>query len=303
MHALARNLITRDPPMPGVAVGILKDAAERGDAESSHLCAVIAAQDAQLPDKWTVALDYLQRAAEQGSEASRLQLKLLAHAGDAPLSQRNTWRRLRQRIDVTRWLQPLAGRVVFETPRIVCVDNFAPVEICDWLSGVGQPRLQTAEVYDPITGERLYNAAIRNHSTVSFDVTQYDAIMLVMRARAAALAGVPVDDLEPAMLLNYRPGQHLMPHFDYLDPVRLKEHIAQHGQRVGTFLLYLSDDFKGGETDFPELGWRYKGRKGNALLFWSADANGALQRSTIHAGLPLSSGEKWVFSQWIRRKS
>ena len=192
---------------------------------------------------------------------------------------------------------------MFETPRIVCANAFVPPEICDWLIGVGRSRLRPAEVYDPVTGEKYHDAAIRNHGVVSFDITQYDVVLLLMRARVAALANVAFDDLEPAMLLNYQPGQRFLPHFDYLDPVKQRDNIALHGQRVGTFLLYLNDGFAGGETDFPELGWRYKGRKGDALLFWSADANGALEHSALHAGLPLSNGEKWVLSQWIRRKS
>jgi hypothetical protein len=49
-----------------------------------------------------------------------------------------------------------------------------------------------------------------------------------------------------------------------------------------------------------KLNWRYKGRKGDALLFWNLNTAGEPDRDTMHAGLPTTSGEKWIFSQWLR---
>ena len=74
----------------------------------------------------------------------------------------------------------------------------------------------------------------------------------------------------------------------------------QVGQRVATVLVYLNEDYEGGETDFPELGLRHRGAKGDALAFFSVDAAGAPDPRTRHAGRPPASGEKWVLSQFIR---
>ena len=67
-----------------------------------------------------------------------------------------------------------------------------------------------------------------------------------------------------------------------------------------TFLLYLNEGYKGGETAFPQLGWQYKGRTGDALFFYNATPDGAPDRRTLHAGTPTTRGEKYLFSQWIR---
>jgi hypothetical protein len=67
-----------------------------------------------------------------------------------------------------------------------------------------------------------------------------------------------------------------------------------------TFLLYLNDGFEGGETEFPLVGVRCKGNKGDALCFWNVLPNGSPDRQTIHAGLPPTQGEKWLLSQWVR---
>jgi prolyl 4-hydroxylase len=66
------------------------------------------------------------------------------------------------------------------------------------------------------------------------------------------------------------------------------------------FLVYLNEGFEGGETGFPALKTRYKGRKGDALFFWNVGPDGSPDKRTLHAGLPPVSGEKWLLSQWIR---
>jgi hypothetical protein len=69
-----------------------------------------------------------------------------------------------------------------------------------------------------------------------------------------------------------------------------------------TFLTYLNDDYEGGETDFPRIGYRYKGRRGDALYFVNVDGAGAPDYRTVHAGLPPASGTKWLLSQWVRSR-
>jgi hypothetical protein len=140
---------------------------------------------------------------------------------------------------------------------------------------------------------------------MSFDIVQSDLILLALRERIAKLARLQAEEFEPTMVLHYTPGQSFAPHFDFVEPSApyLAHDIAQHGQRVATFLLYLNDDFEGGETEFLDLGWRFKGRKGDALLFWNVDSNGRPEQRTLHAGLQPTRGEKWVLSQWMRSRS
>jgi hypothetical protein len=67
-----------------------------------------------------------------------------------------------------------------------------------------------------------------------------------------------------------------------------------------TFLIYLNSEFEGGETDFPVLALAYKGATGDALYFGNVDSAGVPDPRTLHAGLPPTRGEKWLFSQWVR---
>jgi prolyl 4-hydroxylase len=78
--------------------------------------------------------------------------------------------------------------------------------------------------------------------------------------------------------------------------------IAQRGQRIITFLVYLNDDYEGGETDFPELGLRYHGAKCDGLFFTNALPDGEADLRMVHAGRPPKDNEKWLMSQFIRNR-
>jgi prolyl 4-hydroxylase len=126
----------------------------------------------------------------------------------------------------------------------------------------------------------------------------------LLRERMAPLAAAPVAMFEGAKVLHYEPGQRFALHADFLEittPALVRE-VEKRGQRVTTFLVYLNDDYDGGETDFPRLGFRFKGARGDALLFSNVDAAGAPDYKTVHAGLAPTRGEKWLLSQWIRNR-
>jgi hypothetical protein len=297
---LAKNLLVCAPIKAQPGVNLVRTAAERGDAEALHICAVIASQDLNLPSRWTVALDYMRRSAEAGSNLARQQLSLLAGADGAP--HRTSWSDLARRVNMDGWLSLAPARTIFETPKVICSDGFAGAAECDWLIARAKPRLKAAEVYDPESQGGIRVEHMRNNRDTSFDIVHSDLILMALRERIAKLALLGGESLEPTMVLHYTPGQRFAPHFDFVDPAapHLQGDIARNGQRVATFLLYLNGDFEGGETDFPTLGWRFKGGRGDAVLFWNVDGLGDPDFRTLHAGLEPSRGEKWVLSQWLR---
>jgi hypothetical protein len=111
--------------------------------------------------------------------------------------------------------------------------------------------------------------------------------------------------MEAPQILNYAVGQRFQPHTDYFNPdiPSTAAEMRANGQRVATALVYLNEEgLEGGETAFPRLGFNYRGRKGDALVFFNVDAAGKPDPRTLHAGLPPTRGEKWLLSQWIRNR-
>jgi prolyl 4-hydroxylase len=286
LRLLGISLLVHQPMNIMEGASIVRAAADRGDAEAEHLCAVLAGQDTQLAGNWVIAADFVKRAARNGSPLARDELQLLSSGGNS--------------IDAARWLSAPPARTVFEAPRVVVCEGFASAEECDWLIARARPRLKAAEIYHP-GGAGLRAEEIRSNSAASFDIVALDLVMVLMRARIGRLAALSTDHMEPLSVLHYRVGEQFGEHFDFV-PETLTSDIARNGQRHATFLVYLNDDFDGGETDFPALSWRYRGRKGDALLFWNVLADGTPDHRTLHAGLAPTRGEKWLLSQWLRKR-
>lgn len=269
--------------------------------------ALDAAEGRGVPQDWNAALDLLAHSAELGFALA--QSTLAGLAGQWPLSQgarageavNANWRALRHSISIGAWTGAPRPRVMSASPRIALVENIASPEVCDWLIARARPRLAPAQVYDPDTGGPTHDG-VRTNSECPFAASERDLIFAFLRSRIAVATELPVPAMERPIVLHYRPGQEFMPHHDYLDPAApgYAKDMRERGQRVLTFLLCLNDDYEGGETEFPILGKRFKGRKGNALFFWNVEPDGSVDGRTLHAGLPPTRGEKWMLSQWIR---
>jgi hypothetical protein len=109
---------------------------------------------------------------------------------------------------------------------------------------------------------------------------------------------------EAPMVLHYSVGQQITPHFDFIDAqaVDYAEQIREQGQRMITFLLYLNNEYEGGETTFPELGIVHRGTAGHGLYFINAHPDLSPNRKMLHTGSPPTAGEKWIVSQFIVSK-
>jgi len=272
--------------------------AERGDAEALAMTAMFAALGAFEPQDWRSAAARLALAAEAGSPTAAGQLRVLADGRDAPYAD------LAQAIDWTAWLASPAKSRISADPRIAVSSGFLPTLACRWVVERARGRFSQAMVFEPASGG-VRGEPGRTNSAFSFAFEDMDVVMAAIRARIAAAVSVPAGALEPAQVLHYAPGQQFDRHFDFLDPsvAGFAAEIERGGQRSASFLVYLNSGFEGGETDFPHLSIRYKGAAGDALMFSNVDAAGAPDRRTLHAGLPPTSGEKWLLSQWIRDRA
>lgn len=124
-----------------------------------------------------------------------------------------------------------------------------------------------------------------------------DLIIYRLNSRIAQLAGLPIENQEMLTVLRYGLGEEYKPHFDFLTD---KAEIASAGQRVKTVLVYLNAGYEGGETEFPRVDFRFEGEVGDALIFDNVGAKGAPDQNTLHAGIGVNTGVKWLASKWIR---
>jgi hypothetical protein len=183
------------------------------------------------------------------------------------------------------------------------MEGFASKDECHWLIDRARDRLHRAAVVDD-SGLMTVESA-RTNSGFEFLLADMNLVIEAIRLRISAATRLPLPLFEPVQVLHYAPGEEFRPHHDFFDPALPghAEQIREHGQRIATFLIYLNDDYAGGETAFPRAQITYRGKTGDALFVANVDRSGRPDPSTLHSGTPPASGEKWILSQWIREKA
>ncbi len=232
------------------------------------------------PKSWEDALALLHRASEAGEEEAERELALVTQA---PIEQ---------------MLYAPDADLLADVSQIGSCTGFAPPGFSEWLIDHAAERLVSASVNQ--AGEK----AVRTAQDAAFGPRNRDLVIAIMQERAASLIGIPVVYHEPPNVISYEPGQEFSLHTDFIDPrvPEFRQELEALGQRTATVVTYLNEDFEGAETWFPDANVKYRGRTGDAIVFSNVLRDGSPDYNTRHAGLPPTSGRKWVLSQWIRTK-
>jgi prolyl 4-hydroxylase len=301
MAALGRRLLSGDrgPHIPAEGARFLLQAAQRGQPDAQERVAALLAGGVFAVHSWPEALRMLAQAATRGNLAARLQLAAMSGIAEPA----GDWDQLAAQFDLTRWLDVPPSEWLSQAPRIQRFPQLLPDPVCAWLIEQSRGRLTRARVYDPIA-QRNSTHEMRTNTTATFGIADVGCLHFLVQARMAAGCGVALNHFEAPAVLHYDVGEQITPHFDFIDP-RLPDYEQQvrvQGQRHFTFLIYLNDAYEGGKTTFPELGIEHRGSIREGLLFSNIDAHDNPDLRMLHAGKPPISGEKWILSQFIRRR-
>lgn len=190
--------------------------------------------------------------------------------------------------------------MALNAPRIVLFGNLLAPEECDALIEMARPKLQRSTVVNAETGAYDVHEARTSRGTY-FERGENELVARIER-RIAELIERPVEHGEPIQILHYLPGAEYKPHYDYFDPKLPGNErvLAMGGQRIATLVMYLNDVTAGGSTVFPQVGLDVLPRKGNAVFFAYSSERGELDARTLHGGSPVTEGEKWIATKWIR---
>lgn len=272
---------------------LLASAAAAGDARALRNLALFRADAGDLPG----GLAGLACAARAGDGHSQRLLERLGAQDTAPAAPEQAAAPVAPRARVRA--EP---EVHCRSPFVATCDGVLGAVDCAHLIELGLPALKPSQVVDPHSG-RVLRDEYRSSSSTELPAFVEDPWALVLQQRLCDLAGAPLAHAEWLSLLHYAPGQEYRPHRDYLPPPALRTPAGrQAGQRRFTVFAYLCDVEAGGGTDFPELGVTVQPRLGRAVLFHNLDEAGAPDPRTLHAGLPVEAGEKWLATLWLRER-
>jgi len=168
----------------------------------------------------------------------------------------------------------------FYLEKVKVLDDVLSEDECLSIIESCENKYKASEVY--IEGD----AMVSNHRTsysATFDFESnsnlYDKILTITEN----LTKINRQNIEPLHIARYTAGQEFKEHFD----------ADKFIHRTHTIVIYLNDNFKGGETYFPEINFKVSPKVGRLLLFESIDNNAVILQS-VHQGMPVNEGIKYI---------
>uniref|UniRef100_A0AAQ4PSB7 Prolyl 4-hydroxylase subunit alpha-1 n=1 Tax=Gasterosteus aculeatus aculeatus TaxID=481459 RepID=A0AAQ4PSB7_GASAC len=220
-------------------------------------------------------------------------------------------------------LAPVKQQDEWDRPYIVrFIDIISDKEI-ERVKQLAKPRLRRATISNPITGVletapyriSKRRATVHDPLTGKLTTAQYrvsksawltgyeDPLIDRINQRIEDLTGLEMDTAEELQVANYGVGGQYEPHFDFGrkdEPDAFKE--LGTGNRIATWLFYMSDVAAGGATVFPDIGASVWPQKGTAVFWYNLFPSGEGDYSTRHAACPVLVGNKWVSNKWIHER-
>jgi len=212
-------------------------------------------------------------------------------------------------------------------PRVFTIDDVLTPEECRQIINAGKKDMKPSvmHTFGKKDGVRPGETQSRTSSTAW--IPRHDPAFDWLRRKIATLTRVPDTHYESLQVIRYDQGQHYHPHTDYhvaseyKDPV-LRETYSKNNRFI-TALLYLNDDFEGGETAFPwsrvgpissdeeyeeakrcRRGVAVRPKQGRVALFYNMIAsqhrNAKTDPWSIHVGCDVvNNATKWAANYWI----
>ncbi len=175
------------------------------------------------------------------------------------------------------------------------VNDFLSQQHCDMLIELSQPQFfKTTTLGKEIDGYRVAQGAWLSSDS--------EAVKL-LRKMVSEHTSFPEENMEGTHIVKYEIGGQYKVHHDFFHPGEdyfEREVTKRGGQRTKSALVYLNDDFTGGETEFPQINIKVVPKKGKLVIWDNLNPDGSLDYTSLHAGLPVESGVKYIAVIWIR---
>uniref|UniRef100_A0A671M8D9 procollagen-proline 4-dioxygenase n=1 Tax=Sinocyclocheilus anshuiensis TaxID=1608454 RepID=A0A671M8D9_9TELE len=198
-------------------------------------------------------------------------------------------------------LAPVKQEDEWDRPRIVRYHDIISDSEIKTVKEMAKPRLRRATISNPTTGV-LETAPYRISKSAWLSGYEHSTIEKINQ-RIEDITGLEMDTAEELQVANYGVGGQYEPHFDFGrkdEPDAFKE--LGTGNRIATWLFYMSDVSAGGATVFTDVGAAVWPKKGTAVFWYNLFASGEGDYSTRHAACPVLVGNKWVSNKWIHER-
>jgi len=173
------------------------------------------------------------------------------------------------------------------------LDAEACAALCGRIDAVRRPSTLTDHTGDP---------TYRTSETGDLDAA--DPLVAAVEAKLFALTGLEGTHGEPMQGQRYAVGQEFKPHTDYFTPtgIDFERFCGVAGNRTWTAMIYLNEPEAGGATRFKAIDKIIQPETGKLVLWNNRRADGTLNPATIHHGMKVRAGTKYVITKWFRER-
>lgn len=196
-------------------------------------------------------------------------------------------------------LRAVPGMQRVPSPRLelFSLRNFVAADECEALMALIDANRQPSTIADD-NGDHYF----RTSETCHFDPA--NSFVAALDARLAELSGIAPAYAEPLQGQRYAVGQEFKPHTDYFDPqgVDFERFCNISGQRTWTFMIYLNAVEAGGATRFKVIDKTVQPEPGKLLAWNNRRPDGSVNPATLHHGMKVRAGTKYVITRWYREK-
>uniref|UniRef100_A0A8C2XH31 procollagen-proline 4-dioxygenase n=1 Tax=Cyclopterus lumpus TaxID=8103 RepID=A0A8C2XH31_CYCLU len=196
---------------------------------------------------------------------------------------------------------PVKQEDEWDRPRIVRYHDIVSDAEIEKVKELAKPKLRRATISNPVTGV-LETAHYRISKSAWLGAFEHPVVDRINQ-RVQDVTGLDVTTAEELQVANYGVGGQYEPHFDFgrKDEPDAFEELGT-GNRIATWLLYMSDVQAGGATVFTDVGAAIWPKKGTAVFWFNLFPSGEGDYRTRHAACPVLVGNKWVSNKWIHER-
>ena len=189
----------------------------------------------------------------------------------------------------------------FKQPQLVIFHDILSEDEIEKIKQLASSRLKRSTVQNSVTGAEE-TANYRIGKTAWLKDTDDEVVKRVNR-RISLITGLTSETAEDTQVVNYGIGGHYEVHLDFTRKDEKNTPLNElNGNRISTWLNYMSDVEAGGATVFPDLKVTLWPKKGSAAYWWNLYRNGEGDMLTRHAACPVLVGSKWISNKWFHER-
>lgn len=183
---------------------------------------------------------------------------------------------------------------ISHSPVVSLASDLLSAVQCQELMRFAEPLLDVSKVASG-SGTSAVDLEVRKSSSATIDYPTENKSINTLIEYILDQLGFSYSVELPIHVNCYRSGGLFKAHFDAL---ATNDSYTSSVDRSRTAIVYLNDSYDGGETAFLKPSIAIKGSAGDAIVFNNYSADRTIDLDSLHAGLPLKSGVKWVAVFW-----